>query len=117
MVIVTGATGIAESFGITEFVVGATIVAVGTSVPELATAVIAKVRGHGDVSLGMLLGSNIFNGLWIVAVAAIIFPIAVNWHQVALALGFGAVAMIAEFPPKHGLIGRVRGYDESHLYP
>lgn len=48
-----------------------TVVAVGTSVPELATAIIAKIRGHDEVSLGTVLGSNIFNGLFIIAVAAV----------------------------------------------
>jgi len=114
--IVGGATTIAESFGISQFVVGATIVAVGTSVPELATAVIAKLRGHDEVSLGMLLGSNIFNGLWIVAVAAIIFPIALDWRQVALALGYGVLVMLAAYPPRHGLIGRGRGLALVALY-
>ena len=114
--IVNGATAIAESFGISQFVVGATIVAVGTSVPELATAVIAKVRGHDEISLGMLLGSNIFNGLWIVAVAAIIFPIVLDWRQVVLALGYGVLVMIAAFPPRHGLIGRGRGLVLVVLY-
>ena len=114
--IVNGATGIAESFGISEFVVGATVVAVGTSVPELATAVLAKLRGHDEVSLGMLLGSNIFNGLWIVAVAAIIFPIALEWQEIALALGYGLLVMIAAFPARDGLIGRRRGLALVALY-
>jgi cation:H+ antiporter len=114
--IVNGARGIAESFGISQFIVGATIVAVGTSVPELATAVIAKVRGHDEVSLGMLLGSNIFNGLWIVAVAAIIFPIVLDWREVALALAYGVLVMIAAFPPRHGLLGRGRGLVLLALY-
>jgi cation:H+ antiporter len=63
MLIVQGARGIAVSFGLSEFVVGATVVAVGTSVPELATALISKLRGHDEVGLGTILGSNIFNGL------------------------------------------------------
>jgi cation:H+ antiporter len=107
--IVSGARGIAESFGITEFVIGATIVAVGTSVPELATAVIAKLRGHDEVGLGTLLGSNIFNGLWIVPVAATIYPIGFDRGEVAVALVAGLLAMLAVFPPARGLIGRRRG--------
>ena len=107
--IVSGARGIAESFGITEFVIGATIVAVGTSVPELATAVIAKLRGHDEVGLGTLLGSNIFNGLWIVPVAATIYPIGFDRGEVAVALIAGLVSMLAVFPPARGLIGRGRG--------
>jgi cation:H+ antiporter len=64
-----GATGIALSFEIEAFVIGATVVAVGTSVPELATTVTATLRRHDEVALGTILGSNIFNGLLIVAVA------------------------------------------------
>ena len=107
--IVSGARGIAESFGITEFVIGATIVAIGTSVPELATTVVAKWRGHDEVGLGTVLGSNIFNGLWIVPVAAVIYPIEFDWREVATALIFGVLAMVAVFPPRHGLISRRRG--------
>lgn len=107
--IVAGARGIALSFGIDEFVIGATIVAVGTSVPELATAVIAKLRGHDEVGLGTILGSNIFNGLFIVAVAAIIHPITVSWRDVAVALVFGFVAVVFTFPTSKGFIERRRG--------
>ena len=72
--IVAGAKGIAAAFGIDEFIIGATIVAIGTSTPELATAIVAKLRGHDEVGLGAILGSNIFNGLFIVGVAATIHP-------------------------------------------
>lgn len=84
--IVAGAQGIAIAFSIDAFVIGATIVAVGTSVSELATSVVAKLRGHDEVSLGTILGSNIFNGIFIVAVAAILSPITVSWREVAVAL-------------------------------
>ena len=107
--IVASARGIAISFGIDEFIIGATIVAVGTSVPELATAVIAKLRGHDEVGLGTILGSNIFNGLLIVAVAAMIHPITVPWREVAIALVFGLVALVFAYPTRKGFIGRRRG--------
>jgi cation:H+ antiporter len=107
--IVAGARGIAISFGIDEFIIGATIVAVGTSVPELATTVIAKLRGHDEVGLGTILGSNIFNGIFIVAVAAIIYPITVAWQEVAIALVFGFVALVFSYPARNGFIGRRRG--------
>lgn len=107
--IVTGARGIAISFGIDEFVIGATIVAVGTSVPELATTVIAKLRGHDEVGLGTILGSNIFNGLFIVAVAAIIQPITASWQEVAATLIIGFVAVVFVYPTGQGFIGRRRG--------
>jgi cation:H+ antiporter len=107
--IVAGATGIAISLGVDEFVIGATIVAVGTSVPELATAVIATLRGHREVGLGTILGSNIFNGLFIVGVAAVIFPISVDWRELAAALVFGLLAVVLIFPTRGGLIERRRG--------
>lgn len=107
--IVIGARGIAESFGISEFTIGATLVAIGTSVPELATAVIAKLRGHDEIGLGTVLGSNIFNCLWIVPVAALIHPIALDWREVAVALAAGLLAMAVVFPPRHGHIGKIRG--------
>lgn len=107
--IVAGARGMAISFGIDEFIIGATIVAVGTSVPELATTVIAKLRGHDEVGLGAILGSNIFNGLLIVAVAAMIHPITVPWREVAIALVFGFVALVFAYPTRKGFIERRRG--------
>ena len=114
--IVGGAKGVAISFGIDEFVIGATIVAVGTSVPELATTVIAKLRGHDEVGLGTILGSNIFNGLFIIAVAAVIFPISVDWRKVAIPLVFGLLAVAFIFPTRRGFIGRWRGLSLLVLY-
>ena len=114
--IVSGARGIAISFGMDEFVIGATIVAVGTSVPELATTVIAKLRGHDEISLGTILGSNIFNGIFIIAIAAIIHPITVAWNEVALTLGFGFVALVFTFPGRNDFIGRYRGVMLLLLY-
>ena len=107
--IVIGAKGIALSFGIGEFVIGATIVAIGTSIPELATSIISKIRGHDEVGLGTILGSNIFNGLFIIAVAAMIYPIKVALREVLPVLGFGLITVILIWPPSHGYIGRGRG--------
>lgn len=107
--IVAGARGIATSFGVNEFIIGATIVAVGTSAPELATTVIAKLRGHEEVGLGTILGSNIFNGIFITPVAAIIHPITVGWREVATTLVFGLVALVFAYPTPIGFIERRRG--------
>lgn len=109
LLIVDGARAIAVSFGLSEFIIGATIVAVGTSVPELATALISKLRGHDEVGLGTLLGSNIFNGLFIVAVAALIHPIVFDVSSVRVALAFGVVAVVLTLPGRSGYIGRGRG--------
>jgi len=114
--IVMGARGLAIAFGLDEFVIGATIVAIGTSMPELATTVIAKLRGHDEIGLGTILGSNIFNGTFIVAVAAIIHPIVVNWHEVAATLVFGLVALVFIYPTRQGLIERRRGVLLLMLY-
>lgn len=74
---VEGATGIARLFGISEAVIGLTIVAVGTSLPELATAIVAAIRRHSDVVLANVIGSNIFNILCILGLTAIVSPIPV----------------------------------------
>jgi cation:H+ antiporter len=107
--VVDGARGIALSYGLNEFVIGATVIAVGTSVPELATAVTAKLRGHDEVGLGTILGSNLFNGLFIVAVAAMIHPIVIETRQVFTVLAFGTVAVALTMPAPDGTIHRVRG--------
>lgn len=107
--IVAGARGFAISFGMDEFIVGAVVVAVGTSVPELSTTVIAKLRGHDEVGLGTILGSNIFNGIFIVAIAAIIHPITVAWRETAITLLFGLVALVLTYPTRTGFIERRRG--------
>lgn len=77
--------------------------------PELATAIIARFRGHDEVGLGAILGSNIFNGLFIVATAAAITPIVVPFREVAPALILGLAAMVLTYPPRSGSIDRWRG--------
>ena len=76
-VLLTGAVGIAEYFGVSEAVIGLTLVAVGTSLPELAISVIAAIRRHADVAIGNILGSNIFNLLGILGVSALLQPLPV----------------------------------------
>ncbi|HEX9184073.1 MAG TPA: calcium/sodium antiporter [Burkholderiales bacterium] len=107
--IVYGAKAIALALGVDPYVIGATLVAVGTSAPELATALVARLRGHDELSLGTLLGSNIFNGLFIVAVAATIHPIEVRWTEVAATLGFGLAALAFAFPWRGWAGDRRRG--------
>ncbi len=106
--IVSSAKGIARAFGIGEFVIGAIVVAVGTTIPELATTIASKLRGYDEVGLGTVLGSNIFNGCFIVAVAAIICPIAVDRNEMYVALGFGLAILLRAYPDRGGVIGRGR---------
>ncbi len=75
--LIDGAVEIARAFGISETVIGLTLVAVGTSLPELATALVAGARGHAQVALGNVIGSNIFNVLLIVGLLAAMVPFAV----------------------------------------
>ncbi len=69
---------IAESLGVSEAVIGLTLVAVGTSLPELSISVIATLRRHADVAIGNILGSNIFNLLGILGVSALLQPLPVH---------------------------------------
>lgn len=114
--IVLGARDIAVMFGLPEFVIGATIVAVGTSMPELATTVISKLKGHEEIGLGTVLGSNVFNGLFIIGTAAVICPIQVDLNNVRWALGFGVLTTLLTFPRRDGLIPRWRGVALLALY-
>lgn len=77
-VLLVGAIGIAENLGVSEAVVGLTLVAVGTSLPELSVSVIAALRRHADVAIGNVLGSNIFNLLGILGVSALLQPLPVH---------------------------------------
>lgn len=76
--LVDGATGIARAYGVPEAVIGLTLVAVGTSLPELATTVMAARRGQSDVALGNILGSGIFNILGILGTTALVAPLPVD---------------------------------------
>lgn len=72
--LVWGARDIAMRFGISELVIGLTIVAIGTSLPELAASIASALRGHHDIALGNVVGSNILNLLTVIPVAAAIYP-------------------------------------------
>ncbi len=75
--LVRGATNLARDFGVSEAVIGLTVVAVGTSLPELATGIMSALRKHSDIMIGNIVGSNIFNILFILGVTSVIQPIAV----------------------------------------
>ena len=76
--LIAGATVIAEGFGLSESVIGLTLVAVGTSLPELATTFMAALRRQADVAIGNVIGSNMFNLLGIIGIAALVGPIPVD---------------------------------------
>jgi cation:H+ antiporter len=78
-------------------------------VPELATAVVSRIRGHEEIGLGTVLGSNVFNGALIVPLAATIAPIDVDWGEIAVSLAFGIGVVVAAVPFTGPLLGRRRG--------
>ncbi len=75
---VRGAVGIAVALDVPESIIGLSIVALGTSLPELATSVVAALRGHGDIAAGNVIGSNIFNVLSILGITAVLTPLPVE---------------------------------------
>ncbi len=99
--LVRGATSLARDFGISEAVIGLTVVAIGTSLPELATGVMSALRKHSDIMIGNIVGSNIFNILFILGVTSIIQPITVDPRfgsfdvpfMLAVTLGFAALLL------------------------
>ncbi|NKX43431.1 calcium/sodium antiporter [Roseicyclus persicicus] len=108
--LVEGATGIARAIGISETVIGLTVVAVGTSLPELATSIVAARRGEAGLALGNILGSNVFNILAILGLTAVIVPIPVpaDLSTVDLVLVAGSALLLLAFLAL-GRIGRGGG--------
>ena len=92
--LVDGASSIARKYGISEFVIGMTIVGIGTSMPELVSSVIAAVGGHGDMALGNVTGSNICNILLILGVTALISPIAYTTNNIRKDIPFAVLVFL-----------------------
>jgi cation:H+ antiporter len=74
-ILVQGCVAIAKSFGVSEAVIGLTVVAFGTSLPELAATIVAAIRKHSDVAIGNIVGSNIFNVVGVIGVVGVITPL------------------------------------------
>ncbi len=96
--LIDGALGIARQFGLSEAVIGLTLVAIGTSLPELATSLIAALRRHGDVALGNVIGSNMFNILGIMGVTAFLGPLEVPSHLLTVDLWVMIAATLVILP-------------------
>ncbi|RFN59956.1 calcium/sodium antiporter [Marixanthomonas ophiurae] len=112
--LVTGAVDMATALGVTERVIAVTMIAIGTSVPELAASVIAAIKKEKAISLGNLIGSNIFNIASVLGITAIIKPIAIQSQEVLTndifwMLGFAAILIPLAFLPKKFEIGRFKG--------
>ena len=112
--LVEGAVAIAVELGVSQRVIAVTIIAVGTSVPELAASVIAALRQEKALSLGNLIGSNIFNIACVLGLTSMIHPLKINAndllpHDLFWMIGFVLVTMVLIFLPKRHQIGRYEG--------
>lgn len=97
---VSGASAIARYFGMSERFIGLTIVALGTSLPELVTSVTAARRGNAGIAIGNIVGSNIFNILFVIGTAALICPVPFERKFIAdtvIAIGAGVVLWLGTF--------------------
>jgi cation:H+ antiporter len=93
--LVRGAVSIARDVGISEAVIGLTIVAVGTSLPELAASMVAAIKRQGDVAIGNIIGSNIFNILGILGIASMVKPISISPNFPAFDIPVMVLATVA----------------------
>ncbi len=112
--LVTGAVDLATLMGVSERVISVTMIAVGTSVPELAASVIAALKKEKAISLGNLIGSNIFNIASVLGITALIQPIAVKSEAILTSdifwmIGFAFILIPLAFLPKKFELGRFKG--------
>ena len=116
---VDNATNIARMFNVSEKIIGLTILAVGTSLPELVTSVTAAIKGNSDIAIGNIVGSNIFNILFIIGVSAIITPLAYNFtYNIQMVILIAATIILALFPaiPPKNEMSRMNGLIYFILY-
>lgn len=110
--LVDGASAIARRYGISEFIIGMTIVGIGTSMPELVSSLISALGGHGDMALGNVTGSNICNTLLILGVTTLISPIAFTrsniYKDLVVAIGVSLLLVVLLYNG-FGLFGGMPG--------
>lgn len=92
---VDAASKIAVQWGMSEAMVGLTIIAVGTSLPELMTSVVAARKGESDIALGNVIGSNIFNIFFILGISSVITPVSISAEVAFDAVVMTAISLIA----------------------
>ena len=102
--LVDSAVQMATNFGISESVIGLTVVAVGTSLPELATSIMASIRKHNDVAFGNVVGSNIYNALFILGTVALFIPVEVPADMM---MSFFIMAAVTLLLLACGFIGKI----------
>ena len=111
MLFVNGAETIALKLGLSQRYVGLTVVALGTSAPEVATSVVSSYRNQGDLAVGNALGSNILNITMVLALTAMIRPIAMSSGDVNVdfAVALGVTVLLIPMVVRDQLLGRVEG--------
>ena len=119
--LVDGAINVAAEMGYSEAVIAVSIVAIGTSIPELATSILAMIKGEQGISLGNLIGSNIFNIGSVLGITSIIKPIkiddiAVFERDIIWMLVFAALVMLLALLPRKNVIGKIKGFFLIFLY-
>ncbi len=117
-IFIDAAVEIAETFGLSDTVIGLTLVAAGTSLPELATTVVAAIRRQADIAIGNVIGSNIFNLLAIIGLTGLVAPIPVDAAILRFDLWvmFGAALVLGPFVILGRTMGRSWGLLLSALY-
>ena len=97
--LVDGASSVARRFGISEFVIGLTIVGMGTSAPEMVVSFLGALKGNADIAVGNVIGSNIFNTLLVLGLTAVIMPIPITRdnRRRDIPVNFGVTALLALF--------------------
>jgi len=114
-ILVWGAVEIARGFGVSDLMIGLTIIAIGTSLPELASSVMAARKGEHDIAVGNVIGSNLFNTLAVVGIAGTIHPMGVGpevLQRDVLVMSVLTLSLFAigyGFGKKRGHITRVEG--------
>ncbi len=118
--LVSGASSIAASLGVSNRVIGLTVVAFGTSIPELATSIIAAFKRENEISIGNIIGSNIFNILSILGITAIIKPIGIDAMVLRgdylWLLGISLLLLLFILPLGKAVIGRWKGFTLLGIY-
>lgn len=94
-ILVDGSVSVARKFGVSTFVIGLTIVAFGTSAPELIVSILASIKGSTDIAMGNIIGSNITNSLLILGAAAMVAPILVKKNTINKEIPFSLLAVFA----------------------
>jgi cation:H+ antiporter len=117
--VVNGAVGVARAWGIDDAIIGLTIVAVGTSSPELVASAVAAWRGNTDIAVGNVVGSNIFNILWVLGLTSVVVELpfeAVNNTDIVMVILSSTLIILALVTSRKNSVQRYHGVVFVALY-